>query len=55
MDLDIPTAKSIVDEIWKDRDSYLDYLPPSVATASTLRELLDALVAFAVEWTSHGV
>lgn len=45
--------ESIVDEIWKERDAYLDYLPRSVGEASTLRELLDALVAYAREWTRN--
>ncbi|HLE57755.1 MAG TPA: hypothetical protein VJB15_11785 [Rhodothermia bacterium] len=51
MDIGIPDGdESIIDEIWAKRDRYQGYLPRSVAEAATLRELLDALVAFAREW-----
>jgi hypothetical protein len=47
--LGIPSPP-VAPAIWEHRDKYKQYLPPSVANAQYLRELLDALLAFANEW-----
>lgn len=42
--------ESIVDEIWREREPFVRFLPRSVVEVTSLRELLDALVVFAREW-----
>jgi hypothetical protein len=42
--------QSVAEAIWRHREQYRQFLPPPVVAATTLRELLEAILGFSQAW-----
>ena len=48
--IDGHVAQPVAAAIWEHRDQYRQFLPPAVVEATTLRDLLDAILGFSQAW-----